>query len=464
MAGTTIATSGTVGRKLTSTTQNPVLVTSSGTIVSAGTYAIYDAVTSGTVTNFGLLQGATGVAIGNSDNVVNDGTILGTVGAGVVSSNGGSVGNGSTAQTGRSIQGVTFGVYLGHAQNGYGAVSNFGSIGASGTAGVGVDIGLSGTVINGSTGSTGWSISGAADGVAIGSVGTVDNYGDITASGTASTGVKIGSVGVITNGAGTSSTWLITGATGISVGTEGTVTNDGTILGTIGAGVFTGNGGSVGNGSTAQTGRSIQGVTFGVYLGHAQNGDGAVSNFGSIGASGTAGVGVDIGLSGTVINGSTGSTGWSISGAADGVAIGSVGTVDNYGDITASGTASTGVKIGSVGVITNGAGTSSTWLITGATGISVGTEGTVTNDGTILGTIGAGVFTGNGGSVGNGSTAQTGRSIQGVTFGVYLGHAQNGDGAVSNFGSIGASGTAGVGVDIGGSGTVINGAGTLTTG
>ena len=165
MAGTTIATSGTVGIKLTLANQNPVLVTSSGTIISAGAYAIDDAVGSGAVTNYGiirttgttgtgvliggtgivtngfgtattwLIEGATGLDIGGDGTVFNDGSILGTVGASISIGSGGSIANGSDTQTGRAILGVTDGIVFNGAGQHPAAVSNFGRIGASGAGG-----------------------------------------------------------------------------------------------------------------------------------------------------------------------------------------------------------------------------------------------------------------------------------------------------------------------------------------
>jgi hypothetical protein len=68
MAGTTISSSITTGVSLTSTSQNPVSITTSGTINAAGTGSGADAIyaafgTPGTIINAGLLEAPNGYGI-----------------------------------------------------------------------------------------------------------------------------------------------------------------------------------------------------------------------------------------------------------------------------------------------------------------------------------------------------------------------------------------------------------------
>ncbi len=373
--------------------------------------------------------------------------------------NGGSVANGSAAETGRGILGVTVGVDINGGSGAAGTVTNYGSIGATGAASTGVADRAGGSVLNGSTLSTGWQITGALYGISmLAGNGAVGNYGTVRSTGTTGAAINIGGSGIITNGAGTPTTWLIEGVGGIFVGNNGTVVNDGTVLGTGIDGVYIQNGGSVANGSAAETGRSILGVAVGVDINGGNGATGIVTNYGSIGASGAASTGVADRAGGSVLNGSTLSTGWQITGALYGISmLAGNGAVGNYGTVRSTGTTGAAINIGGSGIITNGAGTPTTWLIEGVGGIFVGNNGTVVNDGTVLGTGIDGVYIQNGGSVANGSAAETGRSILGVAVGVDINGGNGATGIVTNYGSIGASGTASTGVADRAGGSVSNG-------
>jgi hypothetical protein len=437
MPAQTITTSGTIGIDVNAASENPVLVTSAGTI-TAGTFALYDVLGSATVTNAGLL------------------TATATSGIAVTFAYGGTITNSG------SINGVAAGVDFNGAT---GTLYNSGQIAATGTAGTGVALRVGGSVLNGSTLSAGWSITGALYGVSmLDGNGAIGNYGTIRSTGTSGAGIDIAGNGLITNGAGTPTTWLIEGASGIVVDNNGTVVNDGTILGTAGSGIYIQNGGSVANGSAAETGRGILGVTVGVDINGGSGAAGTVTNYGSIGATGAASTGVADRAGGSVLNGSTLSTGWSITGALYGVSmLAGNGAVGNYGTIRSTGTSGAGIDIAGNGLITNGAGTPTTWLIEGASGIVVDNNGTVVNDGTILGTAGSGIYIQNGGSVANGSAAETGRGILGVTVGVDINGGSGAAGTVTNYGSIGATGAASTGIADRAGGSVLNGS-TLSTG
>jgi len=406
-----------------------------------------------------LIEGATGVAIGASGTVINDGTIEGKTGAGVSIGQGGRIANGGATQTGRVIEGVTAGVYVDGGNNITGTVSNFGTISASGAAGIGVALRHGGDVINGAVNSTGWLIAGAQYGVFMHyAAGEIINNGTIRASNTTGAGVQIGGDASVINGSGSLSAWLIEGATGIGISGTGTIANDGTIKGAEGAGISVGDGGKIANGSASETGRIIEGVSAGIYLHGGNSGLGTITNFGTISASSGTGAGIALREGGTVANGDTASTGWSIVGGQYGVQMryGS-GDINNYGTIHATGTTGAGIEIGDSGDVTNGSGSLATWLIEGATGIAIGSTGTIINDGTIKGAEGAGISVGQGGMIANGSATETRRIIAGVSAGIYFHGGNNITGTITNYGAISASGSNGVGIALRAGGDVANG-------
>ena len=170
---------------------------------------------------------------------------------------GGTVTNGSTADTAALISGSRNGVYvLGGMAS---AVSNFGTITGAARNGVEIYEGP-GSVTNGSTADTGALISAGGSGVYLGAGGTVGNFGTIV-SGTYSA-IHLEQGGIVTNGAvndtaalidtssgSASSILVITGtstitnfgtiegnyAVNFNPGATGTVVNDGKIASTAGA-------------------------------------------------------------------------------------------------------------------------------------------------------------------------------------------------------------------------------------
>jgi len=187
----------------------------------------------GTLSSY-LITGANdAVHFGASGTVVNYGTLIGSVDAGVWIGGNATVNNGDSADLGRVIRGGAAGVFVG----GSGTVDNFGSIAGTGTASIGVQLSNGGTVINGSATITGLSIIGAVDGVFMhGGVGTIDNFGTIT--GTSNNGVEIDNYGnggpdLVVNESGA----LISGNVGVLTGGSTTLTNAGTITGTGGTAV-----------------------------------------------------------------------------------------------------------------------------------------------------------------------------------------------------------------------------------
>jgi hypothetical protein len=139
-------------------------------------------------------------------------------------------------------------------------VSNLGSIGATGSQGIGVELEAGGSLTNGATGDTTAAISGGLAGVYLGpsGTGTLSNFATISSG---STGVRIVGNATVDN------TGVIAGGSAgvrFGVAASGTLTNTGTITGS-------GTGG------------------FGVL---AASSNVTVSNLGSIGAAGSQSIGV----------------------------------------------------------------------------------------------------------------------------------------------------------------------------
>jgi len=346
---------------------NPALATNVGGTVIAGQYT-------------GAVMGATG---DGGDVAINDGSItfIGTFAA--ITLDTGTVQNGWNGPATALVSGVAGGVAL---LTG-GLVQNGGTIIASGSDTVGVFLGA-GTVDNGQIGDTGALISGTADGVVITGAGTVDN--DATITGVASDAVYLGS-GNVTNGQLGDATALIDGGpsdNGVWIGAGiGTVANFGIITGGGAAGVFLQDGGTVANGAASDTAALISGPFEGVLL----EGPGSLLNYGTVQANGATPdvIGAFLSAGGTIEN---------LSGAAaiDGeqwgaVVEGAAGYVSNLGSIEASDTAGLGVDLTVGGTVINGLTAGSTATISGGfdgVRISGGVPGagaSVQNDGTIIG-------------------------------------------------------------------------------
>jgi hypothetical protein len=471
--------SSTSGPVVLATTDNPLYITSTGTVTSTGAADGIDggSSTTWTITNAGVVSASSGngVSLAGAAAVSNTGSISGN--DAVVLGAGGSV----TNNVGGSISGLgALGAGLGSGAGVFihgaaGTVTNRSTI--SGVA-YGVGLGTGGLVTNTSV------IKGGEDGVIIqGAIGTIANYGVITA--TVDDGASLFAGGSLTNASGASISAL--GATGAGVfvtGGVGTITNAGTITGahhgvlmtnggsfsnaasgvvsapgagifaknvaltvmnagfihgtgTGGTGVYLGSGGSVTNASTG----IITGDQFGTFL---EGGTTTLANYGSI--SGGTYDGAVLGLGGMVTN----AAGASISGNSTAVYVErATGTVTNSGSIGASGTNGTGVDLGDGGTITNNSagsitGTSFGVFVTGATG-------SVANTGSISSTKYGAVELGQGGNV----TNTAGGSIKGGSTGVYILGAA---GTVTNSGNINAASSSGAGVGLGAGGSVTNNA------
>jgi hypothetical protein len=451
MAGTTISSSTTVGVTLTIASQNPVTVSSTGTVNVSGTgaSAIYGVFgVPGTIDNDGLLTAADGYGI----KLVSGGTIT----------------NGRATDTKASISGGLYGVRFNI--HGAGTLDNFGTISnTSTTTGAGVRALGGGTVVNGSTADTVASISGYFEGVRIGgTAASVINFGKIAATGTSTTvgfasfGIYFQTGGSVTNGSATDTAASITGVTwGVEIEqAPGTIANFGTIrgTGTLGRGIVLGAGGSVTNGSAADTAAYIAAADRnGIYIGGTTSS--TVSNFGTIKSldtiTGASGVAIRTG--GTVTNGTAADTKALISGGNHGVYIEGArpSAVINFGTIASLLGSSISLYLG--GNVTNGSAGDTAALITGRSGISVGGPSTVANFGTIKGIVTNALYMADGGTIINGSaTDKTALMASTGTIGSHSGiYNRTNQATITNFGTIKSQSASAIHLNDGG--TIVNG-------
>jgi hypothetical protein len=457
------------------TTQNPVTVAANGTVNAATGNGISGlAGFAWTVTNLGTVEGraAKGSAIG------------------VYLSSGGRLTNGSASSTKALIEGRTQGVeILGKA----GTVVNFANIENIGTAGAGVQLAQGGTVTNGRSGATTGQIIGNAYGVAIGGAGTVFNFGFVRA------------IGAVTFPADSA---------GIVLKAGGSVNNLGTIedVGKYGDAIELKTGGTIVNGKTHSSLGRIIGGRAGILVDSARAaativnvgtiqatgthgiavnilGRGTITNLGTIRGTGTDGRGVFLeGTDDVLINGNSATTTALIVGTHVGVNLGGSGVLTNFGTIESIGVSNTfnyavnrpghaltnfgkifatgkdsfGIYVGHGENITNHGQIFA--YRGGAVANSGAGPGAITNLGTIrstqtaapLGVIGYGVALQAGGSVVNGSTAVHTALVTAVKGdGVAIGHRDisgtaSGSGTVTNFGTIRAVSGEGVYLEAGG--------------
>jgi hypothetical protein len=271
-------------------------------------------------------------------------------------------------------------------------VDNTGEIEATGSAGIGIFL-AAGTIDNGSTSDTTALVSGGAFGVEITGAGLLDNFGTITASGASSAGAYLGS-GTIVNGTTADTTATLSGYFGAEIAGSGLLDNYGTISGTSGGGAYLGSG-TINNGTSSDTAALITTVSVnGIWI---ANGAGTINNFGTVTAS--SGVGVYLAEGGTLTNEGTAAQ---VNGYFEGVLVGQggstyTGTIDNYGTIDADGTGGgtyIGVYLRNGGTVVNGAAVGSAATIEGTSdGVRIdsyvsGSPALVENDGTIIGTVG----------------------------------------------------------------------------
>ena len=416
----------------------------------------------------------TGLYIGGSaGTVINFGTIKSTGRSGVVLIPGGTVTNGSAADTKALITGARNGVYM--RADVASEVFNFGTI--AGAEKSGVSIYQDGKITNGSTADTVALITGGS-GIYLGS-GTIANFGTVT--GTLNSGISVGESALITNGDATHKNALISStATGsphsalnVNLGAA-TINNFGTIKSPSASAIHLNSGGTIANGSAVDTTALIQGSTSGSSV-YVKAGQTTINNFGTIGNAATGASGIYLGVGGSIVNGSAASTKASIIGGSGttGNAIfvhsGSASIV-NFGKISGG---RTGVDFGSdgtvgaTGTIVNGSTVVTTSLITGSShGIFASGSIGVSNFATIAASTSSSVYLASGGSIVNGSSADTKASIIGDGTngtGIFVG---TGTATVTNLATVSGGGTGinfGNNGTVGSSGTVVNGSAAVTT-
>ncbi|MBW0001941.1 MAG: VCBS repeat-containing protein [Hyphomicrobiales bacterium] len=459
-------------------TDNPLTITSTGTVTSTGagndgvdgsggawTVGNSGTVSSGSADGFNLSGGATltnnlggvissagtvggglfvGAALyirGGKGNVTNNGSISGG-GYGAALAGGGSVTNSSSITGGEDAVRIS---------GGAGTISNTGTITGSVDDAIGLFSGGSVTNASGATiSSTG--TAGAAV-YATGGITNATNSGSVTAS---NHGFLIEAGGTVTNNAGAS---ITVGNTGVFFKVQpGTVINSGNIsgTGTSGTGVYLMNSGNISNTSTG----TITGAVFGAFIedvgGTSSN---TLSNSGKI--SGASADGVVMGMGGLVTN----NAGGEITGGSTGVYVKyrAAGTVTNSGSIAGTAATSTGVDLAGGGTLTNNVGGSITGntigVFSGSTAATGSSVAAISNAGNILGVSADGVDLTKGGSV----TNLAGGTITGGSNGVYVNTGSSGT-VTNNGGTITATSTSGAGVDLGGGGTVTNNSGLITGG
>jgi Hint domain len=265
----------------------------------------------------------------------------------------------------------------------------------------------------------------------------------------------LSNVAVATNGGGTVTAGLFSGAVLGTVGDAGdNAINDGTVLYGGGFAAIEFDSGGVQNGWDGTAAALVSGVAGGVEL----ETSGIVQNGGTIEASGTAAIGVYVGA-GTVDNGQATLTAALITGGDAGVEIAGTGAVANLATIV--GATGDGVILGS-GSVANGTTSDTTALIQGGStdnGVWINAgSGTVSNFATIIGGGASGVLLQDGGTLTNGASGDTAASVASYFDGVLV---HSGQGSVFNYGTILADGVDTpsnkvVGVFLNGGGTVEN--------
>ncbi len=314
------------------------------------------------------------------------------------------------------------------------SITNYGQISTSGHYAHGVYLKNGGAVTNGSTAATGATITGYDQGVqAEGGAATIANFGTISSTSPNGVGIGLLAGGSVTNGSAADTLATIKGAYAslIVVGGPATVKNFGMIQGGTVSGVDLQAGGSVTNGSAADTGASIA-AHDGVDI---AGGAATIANFGTISGLGGAtglGIGVLLDAGGTVTNGSATDTAATIGGKDIGVFVyAGPATVTNFGTITRSNALATGIQLNGAGSATNGSTADTVARIVGGITDEYA-PATIANYGTISGGPG-GVVLFLGGTVTNGSAADTTATISGNHAGVYV---KGGGATVTNFGAI----------------------------
>ena len=230
------------GKLVLATTDNPLTITSSGSVTATASGA--DAIDGGSgtpwsITNNGAIASSLGYGVylsGTGSSVFNSGSISGQGAVHLVT--GGSVTNYSSG-TIKAIGTTGFSAIAGVQISGSGTINNYGTISAAST-GYGASLDNGGTVTNSG------SITGGEDGVIIqGSTGQINNTGKITA--TVDDGVSLWAGGSVVNGVGGIISAPTAGAGVYIPNVAASIQNDGNISGKS-YGAYFSAGGSVTNG------------------------------------------------------------------------------------------------------------------------------------------------------------------------------------------------------------------------
>jgi fibronectin-binding autotransporter adhesin len=437
-----------------------------GTILAAGTTTgIGVNLNSGSVNNSGLVSGSsTGINLGSGGvgTVVNSGTILATNSgtAGTVNANGIFLGGGGTITNLGTVSvpsanngiAVNFGTAGGKLVNGtaggtIGVITAYHDAVFSPTGGAATTIVNYGTIQSTQTGTaSGTGFTGFA--VILNSIGTIDNFGTIVGSETASLGgraaISMPAGGSITNGSTAATTALIQGSGGNAINIHGltTITNFGTLASTGSSSTiyFLNAGGTVTNGATNSTAALIEGNLASPI--HFHDVAGTVTNYGTILQTGhgtSGGQGIYLGAGGIVTN----ATGASITSYHSGISVGTLGaaTVTNFGTIENTGSASgSGIAFAHGGTLTNQTSGVVTAIRNAVSGI--GGPTTVVNSGLIQNSaIGATILIRDGGSVTNTASGTIAGPNSAIVFNNISGTAVS-VGSVVNSGTIQSTSTA----------------------
>ncbi len=454
MSGTTISNLSTVAVALTAANEAQVMITTGGTIAPSYAYAsaIYVAPgVQGTITNYGLVSSQQG--------------------EGIFLTAGGTVTNGSATAAGATIEGGSYGIRVSRLYPAL--VTNFGTITTiNGNAHAsGIQLGDGGTVVNGSNADTTASISGYRVGiVSILAAATVANFGTISAFGStpASYGIYLRTGGAISNGSNSDTTAQISGyyRAIVIAAAAGTIDNFGTIKahGTYAAGgraIALMAGGTIVNGSSLDTTAYIYGKMFGaVGIKGSDASANLLVNYGTIVGAGTIDRAVNV-RGGSVVNGSNSDVNAKIIGTTAGVVFGgtAASTAANYGTII--GSSGVGVCFQADGQLTNGSSSDTEATILANRPIYFnGGAATISNFGTIADNAGsgaAGITMMAGGALTNGSPVDWAAVIYGGSDGVL---APLDYSTFTNFGTI--SGVIGVSFYRVNKGFTLSGDGTIT--
>ena len=341
--------------------------------------------------------------------------------------------NGKNSNTTALIAGFYCGVRLTGASNVFNYGTILGAYGGVQPEGAVAEL-AGGSVTNGSNYDTVALITGPFGVEITNGAGKVQNFGTILSVEYFPSAVAfLGDGGSVTNGSSADTTALLKGGVGVAIyNAAGVVTNFGAIEGAA-QGVFLDSGGSVTNGTLIDTGALIQGGS-GVFHDGAgvvvRGAAGTVTNFGAIESTQAQADAVLLADGGSLVNGAGGDRGALVEGYYHGVTVsGAAGSITNFGTI--EGRSSSGVSLVAGGAVTNGDFADTSAVIEGLTGIDLGAAGAVVNFGAIDGENGYGVVLRGAATLTNGSGVDRGALIEG-SIGVEL----KTGGAVANFGTI----------------------------